>query len=63
MKFNLKLLHFKYHIFRVTKEGSSKSASKGNTEFCGSDNITVKHTLFALQERGLLQTTYANDSQ
>jgi hypothetical protein len=64
MKFKLKLFHTKCHVLEFTKDEAQKIASKDNSEFCGrSLSLTVKHTLFALEESGPPQTTYTCESQ
>jgi hypothetical protein len=64
MKFKLKLLHIKCNLLEFTKDEAQMFASKDNSEFCGSGlSLTVKHTLFTLEESGPPQMTYTCESQ
>jgi hypothetical protein len=63
MKLKLKLLHIKCHVLGFTKDKAQKIVSKDNSEFLWKLFISqFKHTLFALEERGLPQMTYTCES-
>jgi hypothetical protein len=52
----VKVITYWVPYIRVYKRWSQKIASKDNSEFCRSGlSLTVKHTLFALEESGLLE--------
>jgi hypothetical protein len=63
MKFKLKFLHIKCHVLEFTKDETQTIASKDNSKFCGSDlYLTIKHTLFTLEESVPRRTTYTYES-
>jgi hypothetical protein len=63
MKFKLKLLQFKCHVLEFIKGEAPKDASKDNQSFVEAFISYDRHTLFALEDSGSLQTTYTCESQ
>jgi hypothetical protein len=56
-------LHIKCIVLGFTKDEAKRALPKDRTEFLRKRlSLTVKHTLFALEDSGLPRTTYACDS-
>jgi hypothetical protein len=59
MKFKLKLLQIKCHILEFTKDEAQKMLQRIIRVFAEAFISHDRHTLFALEENGHPQTTYA----
>jgi hypothetical protein len=63
MKFKLKLLQIKCHVFGLTKGKAQNVLQKIIRVFAEAFVSHDSHTLFALEESGPPQTTYTCESQ
>jgi hypothetical protein len=63
MKFKLKLLQIKCHVLEFTKDEAQKMLQKIIRVFAEASIFHDRHTLFALEESGPPQMTYACESQ